>query len=513
MSAGYKLRINGGALVNSVIDVGNVLAHTYTGLDPSTTYNIEVKSYDGGGFESDWSPVVSATTDALPPSMPAIVIRDWDPATLSLANNDPIATITDSIGGIAAAQSTSGSRPLFKTAVLDGAPAMAFDGTDDFLDAGDDLDLLATSMTWFVVAKKAAGDAAFFAKSDNSTDGSYAGLQYTSGVGGVHTPAIYNAGSFLSGADSAFHLYEFRMSRSASPTGYLEVWKDGLYIANRVTFTADEATSKNTAFNFLIGKFTSGLPVPFSGQIARVLVARHTGEIPADDIHGIYTILNDAYPSLNVFNPDAIITFEGDSITRGHPDLGVSAFPHKYSVIINANSTLENTAGAGIRIDDYEATPDQTRTRLVRNVAFSGENIPQITTEGPVQVDPYFVTGATNILVVCIGSNDVLGGLGGVPTMETDLQAYFDARRAANPSMILVACTIPDRVSCTAAVDAFNAWIMANYTTFADYVIDFHSVVPDSSDLTLFQTDGAHQTDAARVLMTGLVDDVITPLL
>lgn len=64
--AGYKLRINGGSLSDQVVDVGNVLTYTFTGLDPSTEYAIEVASYDDLGTDSIWSAPVLATTEAAP---------------------------------------------------------------------------------------------------------------------------------------------------------------------------------------------------------------------------------------------------------------------------------------------------------------------------------------------------------------------------------------------------------------------------------------------------------------
>lgn len=65
--AGYKLRINGGSLVNEIIDAGNVLSFDPStpdyDIDSNTLYAVEVAAYDGAGNLSAWSSSHSATTD------------------------------------------------------------------------------------------------------------------------------------------------------------------------------------------------------------------------------------------------------------------------------------------------------------------------------------------------------------------------------------------------------------------------------------------------------------------
>ena len=54
--------------------------------------------------------------------------------SLSLSNNDPVASWTDSSGsGNDAAQSTAGNKPIFNTNIINSLPAVQFDGTDDFM--------------------------------------------------------------------------------------------------------------------------------------------------------------------------------------------------------------------------------------------------------------------------------------------------------------------------------------------------------------------------------------------
>lgn len=64
-------------------------------------------------------------------------------------------------------QTTSGSRPLRKVAALNGLDAGRFDGTDDYLNAGDVGDMLANPVEAYVVFQRtgAAGTKGFFGKS------------------------------------------------------------------------------------------------------------------------------------------------------------------------------------------------------------------------------------------------------------------------------------------------------------------------------------------------------------
>ncbi len=54
--------------------------------------------------------------------------------SLALSDGDPVATWTDSSGsGNDAAQGTGGNKPLYKVNIINGFPAVLFDGTDDFM--------------------------------------------------------------------------------------------------------------------------------------------------------------------------------------------------------------------------------------------------------------------------------------------------------------------------------------------------------------------------------------------
>jgi len=66
------------------------------------------------------------------------LVLDLDANKLALSDNDAVATWADESGlGNDATQATAGSRPTYKTNILNGNPVVRFDGTDDYLSVGN----------------------------------------------------------------------------------------------------------------------------------------------------------------------------------------------------------------------------------------------------------------------------------------------------------------------------------------------------------------------------------------
>ena len=85
---GYEVRIDGG----TPEDIGDTLAHVFTGLTEETTYTLEVRAYIGGAFSS-WSSISGDTTDGSIPftadliiGSHAFTVNSWD----TLDPEDPI---------------------------------------------------------------------------------------------------------------------------------------------------------------------------------------------------------------------------------------------------------------------------------------------------------------------------------------------------------------------------------------------------------------------------------------
>src|SRR5436190_706186 len=123
------------------LNVGNVTSYAVTGLSPSATYYYRLRAVDAGGTSGN-SNTITMTTSPVNPKFPATVATIgswWKADSLSLADGTPVGNTgtewTDSSGnGHTLTQATSTKRPLFKTGIFNGFPAIRFDGIDDFLD-------------------------------------------------------------------------------------------------------------------------------------------------------------------------------------------------------------------------------------------------------------------------------------------------------------------------------------------------------------------------------------------
>lgn len=98
----------------------------------------------GSGDHSQGVPLyprgASTVSGGATPFSPANVsglVRWYKASSLSLNDNDPVASWTDLAGNFNATQDTAGFRPIFKTNIVNGKAIVRFDGTDDRLNLGD----------------------------------------------------------------------------------------------------------------------------------------------------------------------------------------------------------------------------------------------------------------------------------------------------------------------------------------------------------------------------------------
>jgi hypothetical protein len=158
---GYKLRINGGAYTDEIIDVGNVLTVNLKDelgvLDDNTNYTVEVAAYDGASNQSAWSASQNATTDEVMFSPSDITTSIWIKANdFGLSNDDLISALVDQSGNANnAVQADNAAKAVFKTNILGGKAIARFDGTSDFYQFGSHPQ--PTAYSWFIVANPNGG--------------------------------------------------------------------------------------------------------------------------------------------------------------------------------------------------------------------------------------------------------------------------------------------------------------------------------------------------------------------
>jgi GDSL-like Lipase/Acylhydrolase family len=145
------------------------------------------------------------------------------------------------------------------------------------------------------------------------------------------------------------------------------------------------------------------------------------------------------------------------------------------------------------------------------NAATAGWTYVEILADYPVRVEPVYHALGRNILVVWIGSNDILFNHTAA-TMEAQATAYA---ALASPKFKIVFCPVLKRVGATVSQEteraAYNTWIAANYALIGGSAFANLQSVPealDPSNATYFP-DGIHPSAALHALLVPVIRDAI----
>lgn len=182
MGIGYKLKINGGAYSNRIIDVGSDLAYTFT-VQTGVFYTVQVASYDSAGNQSAWSAPVTRTAASTDTS-PTISTTALPNGTVNAAYNQTIA-VTKGDGSITFALQSGalppGVRLNASTGAITGAPTAA--GAYNFIiratDADGDFDDQALSIAIQPATAESNADALSFVIAASITDSAHQSAIYT----------------------------------------------------------------------------------------------------------------------------------------------------------------------------------------------------------------------------------------------------------------------------------------------------------------------------------------------
>lgn len=202
---------------------------------------------------------------------------------LALNDGDAVATWTDGTGYARnMTQATSGSRPIFKTNILNGMPVVRFDGTDDFLgNTTIGLDLLSSKpgATFFAVV----------ARDVTTAPGSFSPLMFVSRNTGTSARAIlgaptgatgvWSAGGRRTDADS-FASVNFTASYAANAfhivcavidyaNSNLFLYQDGAAAGSSTSFQTDGNSASSLTVNHYLG-YSGTAGSYFDGDIAEI---------------------------------------------------------------------------------------------------------------------------------------------------------------------------------------------------------------------------------------------------
>ncbi len=178
---------------------------------------------------------------------------------LTLNDGDPVATWTDSSGtNNDALQSTAGSKPLFKTGIINGLPTVLFDGSDDFMSFTSDPTARPDSV--FIVTQptlNTASQKSYACLASGSIGATFARLG--TNFWGTFTNADLSSGNAL--VSGTNYLLE-----NTAATGSTFLYQRGVQVA---TSAVTEATTGTPG---MVGKDSTNANRQYAGHIAELII-------------------------------------------------------------------------------------------------------------------------------------------------------------------------------------------------------------------------------------------------
>lgn len=206
---------------------------------------------------------VAATTPFDPLSIAGCKLWLKADAIVGLVDGDPVGTWSDQSGiGNDATQTTAGSKPLYKTGIINSKPTVLFDGSDDFMSYGITGIPSNGSMSIFLVVQPTLNTAsqksyATFIHGQGATFFIVARL--ATNFWGTFTTADLSSGNALT-AGSKYLLENTRATASTF------LYQRGTQVAFSASIEVGSGTPPS------IGKDTTNANRQYAGHIAEILV-------------------------------------------------------------------------------------------------------------------------------------------------------------------------------------------------------------------------------------------------
>lgn len=181
-------------------------------------------------------------------------------------------------------QATGGNQPLlnYVNSPLANVPTLAFDGTDDFLQAGEAFNQ-PTAYTVFVVYRRGATNTAGLFGDANAVNGAES-VNAATGLGNAATTLFSNA----AGATGAWSLGRYRKQSAAALYHSLNGGADSSVVATNVpTF---DASGLRIGTGYIQGSFRY-----LNGRIAEVWLLAGNGDAASPEVQRVTTLLKTKY--------------------------------------------------------------------------------------------------------------------------------------------------------------------------------------------------------------------------
>lgn len=413
--------------------------------------------------------------------------------TLAGSNGTAIGTWTDqSTAGNSATQATGGNQPVLRTGGngIGGHQALDFTGTKfmttpAFLTSGFN-----QAITTFVVFKRNSGTnnyifdvnnnqwsmTAVGADTTNNLEmnfGTYASVQAQAAVtpaGSGNTPPI-----LLEPVVASFRYNgsRFRISVNGEENG--EMPTDDNTSGGNQNLAGQAVT---------LGERVDGFGT-WQGLIAEFVVCNSVLSDAAKK--GIELLLRQKYS----ITPSKIVYCDGDSLTAGFAVTQPNSYPAQMAPLLPFSYSAYDMGHSG----------DATQDLLNRVQA---------------QTDAYWIPDRpSNTYVPWIGTNDISFGFTN-SSIETNLITIWTGRKAVGFKVF--ACTIIPRGTFNGTQEtqrqALNAWIVANWSTYCDGLIDFTTNAAFNSstsytNTTYYNADQTHLTNTGYGVIAQMVAAVL----
>ena len=398
----------------------------------------------------------------------------WRADIQSHIDNDPVPTVTDSSGnGNTGNQPTGANQPVFKTAVQNNRSVIRFDGSNDYLSLNSPL---STVRTVYLVYKQTG------ASQDNRTPLGHATLFDWHGGSGTLMLSPTNAAAAVMNGSAYVNGFLDTAANIERPTSEFRV----------LAFVTTGNTNVGAIFTdrLVAGRF-------LAGDLAEIWLysAQHT----APQVASAVGALKLRWGVTNATPLRRRVVLDGDSITN-----------NSYAVRV-VNCLVGNCASP---------SPITNNSWFSTNYAVSGQTIVMMQSDAATEIDPtYSGHRAKEVLAAFGGTNDLYFG-SSLASLQTNYQAYCTSRRAAG-FKVVAATILPRSNSGTPGTFeanrlAFNTWLRANYTTFADALADFAANgtmgCTGCETNATFYLDLVHPTDAGNDILAPIVRDAVNAI-
>ena len=404
--------------------------------------------------------------------------QDAEKTVPATANADPVYVWSDQSGnGRDASAASDLARPTLATGARNGKPAIRFDGVNNLLTTTEFLDAsYASALSCFAVVL-----------SNPSTFHVYA----SNGLGKFYVVRTANVVRYRHSDFVAKENANIIITKTA---GFAEAVEGETYdgSARRIWQNNNYREYAQTTNLALSGALTIGAYDDGSYKndwdICELLI--YKAGLTAAQVAKINLYLSSRW---NIPLCTRRLYFEGDSLTSGLYATAGNDYP---SVVWRSLGSLSH---------DY-----------VWNLGVSGSYIADIVDRAALSLAYGVTVGASNILVVWIGTNDISGGMTGAD-LYTAYASYCSARKAEGYTVIC--CTLLPRGNGSNEDDraAFNAAVVTNYETIGTALADIGAspIIGESGDqdnLTYYNADKTHLTDAGYAVVAAIVTSTISAL-